>query len=182
MYQCSMCSYSCHGRTDMKKHILTHTGERPHICHICGKGFVQKSVLYNDQALFYPMKSTYCNKVCNSYKCVLCSYTCVNIGNMKRHVIVHTGERPYICNLCNKTFNQNSVSSQQSLYYSTRQVLGNKVYKSYKCTLCSYSCHNNTNMKKHIYVHTGERPHVCNVCGRRFTQISHLRVHCLRHL
>lgn len=41
-FQCLLCSYtSCHV-TNIKRHVRSHTGERPYKCHICQKSFIQQ--------------------------------------------------------------------------------------------------------------------------------------------
>lgn len=44
-FQCSWCFYSTPFKADLKKHILTHTGERPYSCHVCGRRFPRKDNL-----------------------------------------------------------------------------------------------------------------------------------------
>lgn len=50
-------------------------------------------------------------------------------------------------------------------------------YKKFSCSVCSYTSFQMGDLKKHIRVHTGDRPFICNTCGRTFRQISHLRCH-----
>ncbi|KAH6937107.1 hypothetical protein HPB50_025568 [Hyalomma asiaticum] len=44
-YTCSLCSYSTDYPTNIQRHMLTHTGERPFRCDTCGKGFTTKQNL-----------------------------------------------------------------------------------------------------------------------------------------
>lgn len=44
-YTCSLCSYSTDYPTNIQRHMLTHTGERPFRCTTCGKGFTTKQNL-----------------------------------------------------------------------------------------------------------------------------------------
>lgn len=40
------------------------------------------------------------------YSCLMCNYTSCHVTNIKRHCRLHTGERPFKCDVCNKSFNQ----------------------------------------------------------------------------
>ncbi|PRD31518.1 UNVERIFIED_CONTAM: zinc finger and BTB domain-containing protein 46 [Trichonephila clavipes] len=42
LHFCPYCEYSTVHATVLKRHIRRHTGERPFVCRICGKGFAQK--------------------------------------------------------------------------------------------------------------------------------------------
>lgn len=41
-----------------------------------------------------------------SLKCHTCSYSTSKLSNLKRHIMTHTGEKPYKCRYCNKRFIQ----------------------------------------------------------------------------
>ena len=40
---------------------------------------------------------------CSDIICDVCHITFKDIGSVKLHQCVHTGERPYRCDVCNKT-------------------------------------------------------------------------------
>ncbi|CAL1301211.1 unnamed protein product [Larinioides sclopetarius] len=40
------------------------------------------------------------------YYCLQCSYNTPYKWNMKAHKLIHSGERPFVCNVCKKSFNR----------------------------------------------------------------------------
>ena len=52
---------------------------------------------------------------------------------------------------------------------------------SHICHLCGYVARDKTNLRKHLYTHTGEKPYQCKVCQYKTTQSSNLHTHNRRH-
>lgn len=55
------------------------------------------------------------------------------------------------------------------------------VLKRYKCDMCGNHFTDNCGLKKHIRIHTGERPYQCDICEKAFstssTFVAHRRIH-----
>ncbi|XP_067318430.1 zinc finger and BTB domain-containing protein 8B-like [Anolis sagrei] len=51
--------------------------------------------------------------------------------------------------------------------------------KLHKCPFCPYTAKQKGILKRHIRLHTSERPYPCEICGKRFTWQEHLRSHAL---
>ena len=54
----------------------------------------------------------------------------------------------------------------------------------FKCPytdICNHVAKHRYNLKKHIRIHTGEKPFVCDICGRGFAQQSDCKKHMLTH-
>jgi len=54
--------------------------------------------------------------------------------------------------------------------------------KIYKCEFCGQISPDNWKLQKHRRMHTGERPFVCDYCGKGFTAKYTLKAHMAIHL
>lgn len=103
------------------------------------------------------------------YVCEECGSSFTQRSNLRSHKRVHTGERPYMCGICGQTFSRSS-----HLPGHMRTHTGEKPFN---CPRCNRSFATNQIMKNHMRTHTGERPFVCDVCGATFAQSSCLATH-----
>ena len=51
----------------------------------------------------------------------------------------------------------------------------------HQCTVCGKCFGSNKDVRRHMLVHTGEKPYSCDICGRRFTQKSSMKTHRTIH-
>lgn len=47
VFVCKVCSYTAYQKISLKRHVRTHTGERPFVCPTCGNAFRLKHHLKN---------------------------------------------------------------------------------------------------------------------------------------
>ncbi|ROL53572.1 Zinc finger and BTB domain-containing protein 49 [Anabarilius grahami] len=53
--------------------------------------------------------------------------------------------------------------------------------KPYICELCGKSFAASGDVQRHIIIHSGARPHLCDICGRGFSNFSNLKEHKKTH-
>ena len=92
------------------------------------------------------------------HACAKCNKTFLQAGNLKKHLLIHSGEKPHKCNECNKLFTQAGDLRMHILTHSGE--------KPQKRTLYNYSTIRRRTLRDHIMTRTGERPHgILLVCG-----------------
>lgn len=53
--------------------------------------------------------------------------------------------------------------------------------KRFKCGICPYSTNSTYNLNRHSLVHSGERPHTCDMCSQVFSLQHMLKRHWVMH-
>ena len=101
MYTCPLCHENQPTQKDFTTHIRGHNEVKPH----------------ND-----PNDPTGQSKV---YYCCLCGKMLSSFSSLDRHMLVHSGERPFSCDLCGQTFTTNGNMHRHKRTHGNRESHAN---------------------------------------------------------
>ena len=110
--------------------------------------------------------------IVQGYKCLFCPKILSNRGNMKRHMtLIHEEaiERPFICNICSKSFRQKHHLNDHALIHTGE--------KPFACDSCGKRFIQKRFLNNHILIHSNEKQFPCNSCEKTFYQKRSLREH-----
>ena len=144
-YSCDKCEKKFARQVYLSKHYTKHTDERPYVCNECGKCFKESSNLINHRKIHVEAK----------YSCEKCGKKFTLPHQMRRHLRVHTVEKPYACDECTKKFSSSdSLKIHSRIHTGERPFVCDKCGKGFKCL---------GDLKAHKRVHTDEKPYSCDM-------------------
>ncbi|XP_045449266.1 zinc finger protein 77 [Melitaea cinxia] len=158
-------------RSNLRAHLLTHSGKRPYHCVICNKAFTTKWNLKLH-------RWTHLSRSAKPFKCNLCKGAFIRHTDYVSHMNAHKSVRPYTCNYCGCQFIRK--------YNCQRHVREHEMAKKYVCKVpeCGKSFHRSYYLSEHMKVHSGARPFSCNICGKTSSNKSnhnkHVKIHHAR--
>ncbi|KAJ8407046.1 hypothetical protein AAFF_G00293220 [Aldrovandia affinis] len=165
--------FSCHRTFQTCAQLLRHQqshgqqeGLSQHLCMHCAASFPRPALLLQHQ------RSQHASKPCG-FLCTECGRAFNSHSNLRIHLNVHTGARPYSCADCGKSFSQSgALRVHQRIHTGERP---------YTCTYCGRGFSNLAGLRAHERTHTGEKPYPCPQCGKCFTQSGALKIHLRIH-
>ena len=85
----------------------------------------------------------------NSNKCNLCDFALYEVGQLRTHLKIHSGEKPHKCNQCDNASSK-AVHLRRHLKTHTGE-------KSNKCNQCDYASSEAGHLRTHLKTHSGEK-------------------------
>lgn len=120
----------------------------------------------------------------NNPDCEVKKYKCMHIGcarlfssrfKLVRHILIHSGERRFSCNSCDRRFHRKDHLKNHLQVHNPNKLL-------HTCQLCRKSYCSILSFRKHVAFHCAESGDlVCKLCGtvcdNRESIMHHLKVH-----
>ncbi|XP_063380548.1 zinc finger protein 62-like [Cydia fagiglandana] len=208
---------------NIKDHSLQHLPKEERLrvqCKVCPKTFATFSGRYNHYKyahLGLKPKCDICNKVVRCLKvhkmqvhdpsalphsCVSCERRFVTQSALDVHMVAHTKDPKYECDICQKKFRLKhhvlkhiqKIHEKEKNYQCDvcakpffekvlfqRHAKTHSMKRLYKCDECGLALKTKDTLKSHLLIHRSNKDYQCELCSRRFQKLDYLRVHMVTH-
>lgn len=107
------------------------------------------------------------------HPCPVCGKCFTRKRAIRTHMVVHTDERSFHCNLC-------PYKARRRGDLNIHMDKSHQKQRPHSCSICFRSFGFRTNLKRHLQTHNDEKPFKCDRCNTRFKYKSSVTKHLTR--
>ncbi|XP_055548837.1 zinc finger protein 236-like [Wyeomyia smithii] len=182
-FKCPKCMIIFRRYATLVGHIERHYVPEDHVCVVCNREFPTvddlKAHVYEghetDKIQMLPRKKAK-TAGAKTYQCTFCeNKVFTKLSLLERHFLIHTKQKPFVCNICGKSFNQKSSLKTHSLTHDD--------IRDFVCLLCGLKFSQKTNLRVHtLRVHPKKNVPLsdrlpCPYCPCIFKKLGSLNAH-----
>merc|ERR1712129_114440 len=105
--------------------------------------------------------------------CFVCTDAFLTKQELKNHMIVHSTEKMFKCDICPSTFKHKSTQR-------THAAMHAGIFLLHNCEQCEKTFKTSSHLGRHATIHTGARPFKCYSCSSSFGLKEVLKEHIKR--
>ena len=166
MFPCDVCGKKFLSKANKKRHEMQHSEDNPHKCNACGKVFCDRRDLLRHENV---------HSEARPFECELCGQKFRQQAHLTSHEAkVHQKEKSFECSVCRMSFTSKNALTVHVATHTGKAPL--------QCHLCNTKkvFSRRSNLNRHLFLHTGERKHLCSHCGKAFANSTDLKKHVER--
>ena len=163
-HKCAVCEKKYLNPVSLKRHMQYHKSKDSFACPVCSKQMTSswglKEHIQRTHVVGVKKKKKSHRWNPKSYTCAECGKSLMSRQGYAAHLFLHTGRRPHICTVCDKTFALSShLRSHMAVHRSDREI--------FPCSECGKRLISQRALERHMTLHTGTQKHCCTECDRR---------------
>ena len=191
-FRCKFCHKIFRDGHDLRRHVITHSDERPFECGVCNKAYRDQYNLNRHMRTHNKEIPSMCDisqrtsqdnpkgkkrkvtKMKTQYECDICDEVFSKILQLRKHKLIHVESTTgFTCRKCWKSFAKESELDIH-VYLRCKE-------KGLKCEICGKVFRDNHDLKRHVTIHSDERPFKCDVCEKLYRDEYNLKRHMKKH-